>query len=206
MAKNLAVLANRPLNAYKDERLVRLADGAVPAARASVAEQARAVADWEAKAPRKGIAWSAQLIAAGQAAQNLQQWRQIEMQIATQFGPRLRDAAAGLQGEQATAFQNWAAGYTGALNDLMAALRAEAAKRGAGATAAIHARLSPHLPSDLQGWTLSQKANAALLHTPGIACVLNGMRRPEYVADALGALRGPDFRTDPALYRGLAGA
>ncbi|MBM3507219.1 MAG: hypothetical protein FJX64_05760 [Alphaproteobacteria bacterium] len=105
-AKNLAVLANPPLNAYKDERLVRLADATAPPAKTSVAAQAAAAAEWEAKAPRKGIAWSAQLVAAAQSAQKLQQWRQIETQVVAQFGPRLREVAAGLQGEQATAFQH----------------------------------------------------------------------------------------------------
>jgi aryl-alcohol dehydrogenase-like predicted oxidoreductase len=202
-AKNLGVLANRPLNAYKDERLVRLSDGAVPAAPASVAAQSAAVAALEARAPRKGVAWSAQLVAAAKSAQNLQQWRQIETQVVGQFGPRLREAAAGLTGEQATAFQSWAAEYAEQLNVLIAALRAEAAARGRATHAALHETLNAHLPQELNAWSLSQKALAALAHTPGIASVLVGMRRAEYVDDAMGALAGPDFRTAAALYEAL---
>ncbi len=201
--KNLAVLANRPLNAYKDERLVRLADGAVPNAPATVVEQLAKVAGLEARAPRKGVAWGTQLVAAARSAQNLQQWRQIEAQVSAQFGPRLQEAAAGLKDAQAGAFQTWAAEYTGEIRVLLAALGAEAAGRGRAANAGLHKTLDAHLPKELHGWSLSQKANAALLHTPGITCVLNGMRRPEYVDDALGALAGPDFRTAAALYEAL---
>jgi aryl-alcohol dehydrogenase-like predicted oxidoreductase len=114
-AKNLAVLANRPLNAHKDERLVRLADGVAP----------------------KG-------------------------------------------------------------------LRADAAQRGRAGDAALHTALNAHLPTELHAASLSQKAMAALVHTPGITSVLNGMRRREYVDDALGALGGRDFRTPAALYQALS--
>jgi aryl-alcohol dehydrogenase-like predicted oxidoreductase len=202
-AKSLAVLANRPLNAYKDERLIRLADGTVPAAPAPVAVQAAKVAALEARAPRKGLAWSAQLLTAAKNAHNLQQWRQIEAQVSAQFGPRLREAATALNDEQATAFQSWAAEYAEQLNVLIAALRAEAAARGRATNAALHETLNAHLPSEAVGWSLSQKAIAALVHTPGIACALVGMRRPEYVDDALGALTGPDFRTPATLYEAL---
>ena len=202
-AKNLAVLANRPLNAYKDERLVRLADGVVPATPATVADQMAKVAALEARAPRKGVAWGAQLVTAARSAQNLQQWRQVEAQVHAQFGLRLREAAAGVKEAQAAAFQTWAAEYTGELNLLMAALGTEAAARGRAANAGLHKILDAYLPAEVRGWSLSQKAMAALLHTPGITCVLNGMRRPEYVDDALGALAGPDFRTPAALYEAL---
>ena len=202
-AKNLAVLTNRPLNAHKDERLVRLADGVVPAAPVPVAGQMAKVGALEARAPRKGVAWGAQLMTAARSAQNLQQWRQIEAQVHAQFGPRLREAAAGLQDAQAEAFQAWAAEYTREVTLLMASLGAEAAARGRAANAGLHKILDAHLPAELRAWSLSQKAMAALLHTPGITCVLNGMRRPEYVEDALGALAGPDFRTAATLYDAL---
>jgi aryl-alcohol dehydrogenase-like predicted oxidoreductase len=55
------------------------------------------------------------------------------------------------------------------------------------AARAVAHRLDPLLPEPLRSATLSQKAIAVLLSTPGIGTVLVGMRRPAYVDDALAA-------------------
>ncbi len=44
--------------------------------------------------------------------------------------------------------------------------------------------------------TLSQKALRALRSTPGVSCVLVGMRRSEYVSDVLAELRRPVRQTE----------
>ena len=49
----------------------------------------------------------------------------------------------------------------------------------------------------------SRKAMAVLVNTPGVTCVLNGMRRPEYVTDALGALAEPQFAAGPELFEAM---
>ncbi len=46
-------------------------------------------------------------------------------------------------------------------------------------------------PDWATGGTLSQKAMRAVRSTPGVTCVLVGMRREEYVADILAELRHP---------------
>jgi hypothetical protein len=38
------------------------------------------------------------------------------------------------------------------------------------------------------------------MNTKGVTCVLNGMRRRNYVDDSLGALRSPRFDVDLHLY------
>ena len=68
---------------------------------------------------------------------------------------------------------------------------------------AIRARLDPLLPEPLRAATLSCKAIAVLANTLGVTCVLNGMRRPGYVDDALGALRAAPFPVDAGLYRAM---
>ena len=57
------------------------------------------------------------------------------------------------------------------------------------------------LPDGLKGETLSRKSLAVLANTPGVDCVLNGMRHPDYVDDALGILKFPAFAVPPELYR-----
>jgi aryl-alcohol dehydrogenase-like predicted oxidoreductase len=61
--------------------------------------------------------------------------------------------------------------------------------------------LDPFLPGTVRKESLSRKALAVVAHTSGVTCVLNGMRRPVYVVDSLGAMRLPDFAVDPEVYR-----
>ncbi len=64
----------------------------------------------------------------------------------------------------------------------------------------VHARVDPFLPPATLGESLSRKALAVLTNTKGVTCVLNGMRRRNYVDDSLGALRSPPFDVDLHLY------
>ncbi len=64
----------------------------------------------------------------------------------------------------------------------------------------VHARIDPFLPPAYRAESLSRKALAVLTHTKGVTCVLNGMRRQNYVDDSLGALRSPRFDVDLHLY------
>jgi len=69
---------------------------------------------------------------------------------------------------------------------------------------AVHDLLDPYLPAALHPWSLSQKALAIVMNTPGVTCVLNGMRRRSFVDDSLGALRGGPFEVDPRVYETFA--
>ena len=64
----------------------------------------------------------------------------------------------------------------------------------------VHAHVDPFLPPAFRAESLSRKALAILANTKGVTCVLSGMRRPNYVDDSLGALRGPAFDVDLHLY------
>ncbi len=64
----------------------------------------------------------------------------------------------------------------------------------------VHARVDPFLPPATLDESLSRKALAVLTNTKGVTCVLNGMRRRNYVDDSLGALRSPPFDIDVHLY------
>jgi len=65
----------------------------------------------------------------------------------------------------------------------------------------VHARVDPFLPPAYRAESLSCKALTVLTNTKGVTCVLNGMRRRNYVADSLGALRSPTFDVDIRLYQ-----
>jgi aryl-alcohol dehydrogenase-like predicted oxidoreductase len=72
--------------------------------------------------------------------------------------------------------------------DAVASIYAEKAVRRVNRIRRVMAATDP-------GWaaegTLSQKALRAVRSTPGVTCVLVGMRREEYVADVLAELRRP---------------
>jgi uncharacterized protein len=68
----------------------------------------------------------------------------------------------------------------------------------------VHAHVDPFLPPTFRAESLSRKALAILTNTKGVTCVLSGMRRPNYVDDSLGALRGAAFDVDLHLYEAFA--
>ena len=204
-ANDLAVLVNRPLNAYRQGRLVRLADaGPVAAPAPSVAAQAAAIAKLEAESPGKRVAWGKEVVAAARSVTTVADWIRIEGQIRAQLAGRIGDVGGGLSGDAVVGFDQWMARYLPALDSLLAAQRVEIGERGRKATQAIHAALDPHLPPEWRTESLSRKAIAVLVNTPGVTCVLNGMRRPAYVDDALGAVRRPAFTAQAGLFRALA--
>ena len=65
---------------------------------------------------------------------------------------------------------------------------------------AISHQVNYFLPESLTGQSLSRRAIAVLANTAGVSCVLNGMRRQEYVDDAMGVLELEPFEVKPALF------
>ena len=60
-------------------------------------------------------------------------------------------------------------------------------------TQPIEDRLDPHLSEHEKKLTMSQKALNFVSSSPSVSVVLNGMRRPEYVDDAMGIMKVADF-------------
>jgi predicted aldo/keto reductase-like oxidoreductase len=58
-------------------------------------------------------------------------------------------------------------------------------------SAEVAAQIDPLLPDDRKSESLSRKALWIAASTPGVTCVLNGMRTVEYVRDALGIMEWP---------------
>ena len=70
--------------------------------------------------------------------------------------------------------------------------------------AQVRAVLEPRLPPGLRGESLSRLAIDFVASSPGVTSVLNGMRDPAYVADAVGVMRLPPLRDVSALARAFA--
>ena len=90
--------------------------------------------------------------------------------------------------EQATAWKNWQNRYIPKLVTLFLILRKEAAQINRAKIKAITDTLDPLLPKNKQSEPISRKALWILASTPGGTCVLNGMRTPRYVDNALAIL------------------
>ena len=83
---------------------------------------------------------------------------------------------------------SWRQRYFPELNKLLRAMRvasvADANRRGA----EVAVQIDPLLADDRKSESLSRKALWIAASTPGVTCVLNGMRTVEYVRDALGIM------------------
>lgn len=205
----LGVLVNRPLNAIRQQALVRLADVLPPSYPATPAEVSTAV-DSSVKAeetfkrdllPQLEIDAETrqqllQYLAIGVTLQGhwasfytFQNWRDVQgqfllprAQAAVQFLSNLENSPAALR--------EWLDGYVEAVNTTLAAVAAFYQEIGHKESQGIQAT-AVLTDADWQADTLSQTAVRALRSTAGISCVLVGMRQEHYVADVLADLQRP---------------
>jgi aryl-alcohol dehydrogenase-like predicted oxidoreductase len=220
----IAVLTNRPLNAYHDGKLIRLADvplddakgapspdEALPhvaaleeefrlkiGARLRVPEGSPPTADW--------FRWADQLRAMTVRLDGLDHWRQIEEQmISPAVGQLVQMLDASLSGPIQETWRSWLEQYLPALDSLLQAFRARAARQSQAASNRVTAALNPHLPLARRGESLSRKALWVLVSTPGVSTVLLGMRHPDYVTDGLEALKWPPLGDVRRIYEAMRG-
>jgi len=121
--------------------------------------------------------------------QNLEHWEQIEYQM---IGPHINQVLRALtqhfSGDLADQWQQWRDRYLPELLRLLRELRREATVKSREKTAAVTRLIDPLLPALHRSESLSRKALWVLTSTPGVTCVLNGMRTPDYVQDSLAVL------------------
>jgi uncharacterized protein YyaL (SSP411 family)/aryl-alcohol dehydrogenase-like predicted oxidoreductase len=218
-ANSVAVLVNRPLNAFVHGQLIRLAEVEVDDEAIDFAMQLERVAGLE-KAYREAIAphievqgraanpadffrWTEPLQAASAEIPSLEQWAQIVGQITARVRRLATLLDQHLEGELAGHWASWRERYFPELDRLMRELRRQAAERARAWNAAVSAAIDPLLPEERRGETLSRKALWTVASTPGVTTVLNGMRRVEYVEDALGILAWPDLENVEVVYRAM---
>ena len=93
-----------------------------------------------------------------------------------------------LTGTATEQWEAWRDRYVPQLLMLLRGLRREATERSRAKTASLSATLNPLLPEARRGESLSRKALWVLASTPGVTCVLNGMRSPIYVDDSMAVM------------------
>jgi uncharacterized protein YyaL (SSP411 family)/aryl-alcohol dehydrogenase-like predicted oxidoreductase len=206
----IAVLANRPLNAVVAGRLVRLATPPVLSEGEDLATAATRVATLEKEFgeklapllrdpdgntvdPKQLLDWSRELTEAAARIDGFEAWRDAESRM---VAPRISRTVASLDAAfrqgGVDVWPRFRAHYLSAIQSLTRAVARRAADRSRARLSPIERALDAQLPSTLQPTPLSRKAVAVVASAPGVSVVLLGMRREEYVRDALEAIRRPD--------------
>lgn len=208
----VAVLVNRPLNAMPAPQsgIVRLAALPLEDAPIDVVRQLDAVGTLEQEyrdsiapamqqakqgtAPAEYFNWSQELQRVRPQIQGLEHWEQLERQmIAPQVNQAIQTLSRHLTGEPSERWEAWRERYVPELLALLRGMRREATERSRARTAAVSHAIDPLLPERHRQDTLSRKALWILARTPGVTCVLNGMRTPHYVDDTLAILKWEPF-------------
>jgi aryl-alcohol dehydrogenase-like predicted oxidoreductase len=218
----VGILVNRPLNAIVGHGMLRLADVNVGGEATDIDVGIEALADLEAEW-RRGFApqikaspgstpsedffrWADELRSLPGQLQSLEHWQQIEGQmIGPQITRLLRALDQHLEGELGAIWQSWRGRYLEALQGLMSAFRNQAASKSQRQSAAVSAMVDPLLPAERRRESLSRKAIWVLASTPGVSCILNGMRTPAYVDDSLGILPWPPLAQVVPIYQAAQG-
>jgi aryl-alcohol dehydrogenase-like predicted oxidoreductase len=202
----LAVLVNRPLNGFLNGRLHRFATAGppfplVPSPTADALARLRTAEEEFAQlfAPRlsveNGVAPPEQLIALSGLLTEFEKrgldlstfrevWDEVVEPRRTELLSELREVF-----DRDSAFGRWADEWDSALLEAASALVARLQPNDEARAAGLSEIVTRTLHESPVG-TLSQRTLKGLLDVPGVTCVLVGMRRPEYVRDAVGAFGG----------------
>jgi aryl-alcohol dehydrogenase-like predicted oxidoreductase len=208
-ARGLAVLANRPLNAFHEGRLQRLADVAVEAEPdPEAAEEAVSRLQRRELRFREEImpllpappSMAEQLLALFTVGQMLaESWRRFEsyqqwLEVQTQLlVPRAQSGIDYLSRQETLPPEagRWLQKYVRALNEALQAIGYLYQEQAARRAEAVRERVAAQDAEWAQATSLSQMAVRALRSTAGITTVLVGMRHHSYVEDVLAELRRP---------------
>jgi aryl-alcohol dehydrogenase-like predicted oxidoreductase len=220
--EGLALLVNRPLNAMatKKSGVVRLADFPLYGDPVDFDKQCGLVAGLEEEyrksiapavqlsaqgvAPSDFFNWAAELTRVRQQIQGLEHWEQIEQQmVAPHVNQVMQALTRHLTGPPAEQWEAWRDRYVPQLLTLLRGIRREATERSRTKTASLSAILNPLLPEERRGESLSRKALWVLTSTPGVTCVLNGMRTPAYTEDSLAVMGWEPLKDVRKVFEGM---
>ena len=217
---HIAVLVNRPLNAMvARNKMIRLAELPVDDTSIDLDRQLSAVNTLEQEyrtslapgiqpagtehTPSDYFNWSAELRRILPQIQGLEHWEQIEHHmIAPQVNQVLQLLSRQLSGSAAEQWEQWRQRYIPELLTLLRAFRQEATLRSRAHTERIARIIRPLLPNAHHTASLSQQMCWLLSSTPGVTCVLNGMRTPKYVEDSLAVLSWTPISETQPIYEG----
>ena len=207
-AHHIAILVNRPLNAISSHHreMLRLADPRHEAVDIAFEAQQHTVAALEKEfqhtfapllpttehepEPKDFFALAETISHLRTQGHNLNHWEQIESQmLAPRVNHALQTVTRHLTRQHTTAWKHWQNSYVPNLLTLLAIMRQESAFRSRQQLQPITATLDRWLPKEKQGEPLARKALWSVTSVPGVTCVLNGIRKPEYVDDACTILK-----------------
>jgi aryl-alcohol dehydrogenase-like predicted oxidoreductase len=195
--RGIGVLANRPLNAYDGQRLVRLADFAAPGAGPPGVDALRTMlaplAAHEQKlareigAPLMGEGIAASLEQIVPRVTSAAQWQQAAGSYV------IRPIQGWLQQARQThggrpGWNEWLDEFGRLINAALEGVERHLMAAQQEASDEVRVALA-QAGYPASGESLSRLALNVLLGLDGLSCVLVGMRRPEYVEDAMGAVR-----------------
>lgn len=207
--RGLGALVNRPLNAMNGDDLTRLADfrmtdpatleaGFLTRQTALAAAEKRFREEFlpalPAEAPRahleKVFTLSGQLAAARTSFPSWESWDHVRQNAVL---PPIQSILGYLHQllRSQPGWRAWAAVYLKALDDFLDVITRHYENQAQARSAKIGGRLERLAPALADSATLSQKSVRLLRSVEGVSGVLVGMRKMEYVDDALAALRLP---------------
>ena len=220
--EELAVLVNRPLNAMPTSRsgMIRIADVALEGEAGSIEDALRAVSRLEEEYqaalapaiphagkgmhPKEFFNWAEELGALRNRLQGLEHWEQIEHQmLAPHLNQVLQAVPRMLEGAALQQWEGWRNRYLPELLTLLSRLRREAAEKSRRRTAKVATVIDPLLPDWVRKESLSRKALWVLASTPGVTCVLNGMRSVSYAEDSAAILGWERLNDAGRVYRAV---
>ena len=214
-ALGMGVLVNRPLNAVQGNQMVRLAqyphnpdldyqdaiDNQVKTLDKTEQLLRKTLQDWGIFSQLSKSANSTLFYDLAQKLprfmpqiQNRDHWEQIAQQyliplIHTYLGQTIEACPNAHQ----AAWRDMQGEYVGAINRLLSLVSGRFNRTASIQMQPVSRGLNRLLTGEERNLTLSQKALNFVTSSPGVSVVLNGMKRSEYVADAMGLLSVPAF-------------
>jgi aryl-alcohol dehydrogenase-like predicted oxidoreductase len=206
--KNLATLANRPLNAMHGSSMSRLASFATisaaeaeknfPAQIAALAAAEKAFAqtlfrelhfERFVRTEQPIFAWAEQLHDGLTLFRDWAHWDHVKQHVIESQTEMALHFLREKAGSDAAAWQEWENQYRHALAAMIDTLSRYHSRKAAASSESLARQLDEKVPALKTSPELSQKALRVLLNIPGINCVLLGMRRRQYVVDGIAALK-----------------
>jgi len=193
----IGVLANRPLNAFYGNRMIRLADWAKPGARLpgpeAFIEMLQPVRQQEAWFEQifdepvrltSGETISEMLLRVVPGLRSLSTWEQVVgHHVIEPIQAWIVQTRENLQNKPE--WDTWLKDFVGAINTVLADLRRYLGTKQQGQSDGVRAKLRAAGYPDSEE-SLSRLALSVLASLDGLSCSLVGMRQPSYVDDAFG--------------------
>ncbi len=222
----LGLLVNRPLNAFKNNQMTRLAqyehrpnadypsimsiaEGTLVQIETRLAETLKSWGIFDSIQNQANVHLfydvAQQLGGFMSRIQDRNHWEQILQQhLIPQINAYLRQTGITCMDQHQAEWEGLLAQYVEALNSLFVTITEIFNRVDAEKVEPVSQALNLHLSDDQGALSLSQRALNFVASSAGVSVVLNGMKREEYVEDAMGIMEMPDFPQPLTLIESVA--